>query len=149
MSTASRQLPPASSTSPASVPVLLIGSRLDRVKLRAELRYMVQSCGWSHRDALVRLMQKARLQLGWARKEAADRAAAQQHAAAQIAATEAQAQALAAKHGHDVSVLTSQLSRWQFGSLSLTHRAPHERAVHRRAVAIACEVAQRANELAA
>jgi hypothetical protein len=35
-----------------------------------------------------------------------------------------------------------QLSRWQFGSLSHSFRAPHERAVYRRAVAIACEWAQ-------
>jgi hypothetical protein len=141
MSRASRDLPPISATSPASAPPLVDATtaRIDRGRLRAELRYLTQSCGFAHRDALVRLMQKARLQTKWARREIADRAREVARSAAREAALETQAQAAAARHGFDVTALTAQLSRWQFGSLSHSFRAPHERAVYRRAVAIACE----------
>jgi hypothetical protein len=75
MSRWSRDLPPISATSPASAPPLIDAAtaRIDRARLRAELRYLTQSCGWTHRDALIRLMQKARLQTKWARQEIADR----------------------------------------------------------------------------
>jgi hypothetical protein len=140
MSRASRDLPPISATSPASCPALVDGAtgRIDRAKLRAALRYLTGHCGWPHRDALVRLMQKARLQVTWARQDIADRAAEKARLAACEAVLEAQSQAAAARHGHDVTALVTQLSRWQFGSLSHSWRAPHERAVYRRAVAIAC-----------
>jgi hypothetical protein len=143
MSRASRDLPPISAASPASCPDLIdpATARLDRLRLRAELRYLTRSCGWQHREALVRLMQKARLQLKWARQEITDRAGETARQAARERALETQAQATAARHGYDVTALTAQLSRWQFGSLSHSFRAPHERAVYRRAVAIACELA--------
>jgi hypothetical protein len=143
MSRASRDLPPISAASPASSPPLIdeATARIDLSRLRAELRYLTQSCGWRHRDALVRLMQKARLQHKWARREIADRARDDARSAAREAALETQAQAAAARHAYDVTALTAQLSRWQFGSLSHSFRAPHERAVYRRAVAIACEFA--------
>jgi hypothetical protein len=151
MSRASRDLPPISAASPASCPALIdtATARIDRSRLRAELRYLTQSCGWQHRDALIRLMQKARLQLKWARQEMADRARETTRKAAHEAALEAQAQATAARHGYDVTALTAQLSRWQLGSLSHSFRAPHERAVYRRAVAIACELASAAYREAA
>lgn len=151
MSRLSRELPPVSATSPASSPPLIdtATARLDRCRLRAELRYLTQSCGWRHRDALIRLMQKARLQLKWARQELADRAAESARQAAREDALDAQAQAAAARHGYDVTALTAQLSRWQFGSLSHSFRAPHERAVYRRALAIACEWAGSAYQEAA
>jgi hypothetical protein len=141
MSRASRDLPPISAASPASCPPLIdpATARLDRARLRTELRYLTACCGWRHRDALVLLMQKARLQLTWARQHIAERAAQAARVTAHEAALEAEAQATAARHGYDVTVLTAQLSRWQFGSLSHSFRAPHQRAVYRRAVAIACE----------
>ena len=120
MSRASRGLPPISAASPASCPALVDAAtaRIDRNRLRTELRYLTRSCGWQHRDALVRLMQKARLQLKWARQEIADRAREGARSAAREAALETQAQAAAARHAYDVTALTTQLSRWQFGSLS-------------------------------
>jgi hypothetical protein len=144
MSRPSRDLPPISVTSPASCPPLIDSAtaRIDRARLRAELRYLTGVCGWAHHDALVLLMQKARLQLTWARQHIAERAAEAARLAEHEAALEAQAQAVAARHDHDVAVLTAQLARWQFGSLSHSFRAPHERAVYRRAVAIACERAE-------
>ena len=144
MSRASRELPPISATSPASCPPLIDPATacLDRARLRAELRYLAGSCGWRHRDALVLLMQKARLQLTWARRHMAERAADDARRAAEQTALEEQAQALAARHGYDVTVLTAQLARMQLGSLSHSFRAPHERAVYRRAVAISCERAE-------
>jgi hypothetical protein len=151
LSRVSRDLPPISATSPASAPPLIDAAiaRIDRARLRAELQYLTRHCGWRHRDALVRLMQKARLQLKWARQEIADRAREDVRLAAREAALDAQAQAAAARHAYDVTALTAQLSRWQFGSLSHAFRAPHERAVYRRAVAIACEWAQAAYREAA
>jgi hypothetical protein len=141
MSRASRDLPPLSATRPASVPPLIDAAtaRIDRARLRAELRYLTRHCGWPYREALIRLMQKARLQLTWARQEIADRAREEARLAEREAALEAQARTAAARHAYDVTALTAQLSRWQFGSLSHSWRAPHERAVYRRAVAIACE----------
>jgi hypothetical protein len=144
MSRASRDLPPISATSPASSPPLIDAAtaRIDRRRLRAELRYLTGRCGWTHRDALIRLMQKARLQLKWARRDIADRTREGAGSAAREAALETQAQAAAARHRYDVTALTAQLARWQFGSLSHSFRAPHERTVYRRAVAIACERAE-------
>ena len=76
MSRASRQLPPISSTLPASIPNLVDrNARIDRATLRVEVARMVRHGGWQHGDALVRLMQKARLQVKWARDEIAERAA--------------------------------------------------------------------------
>src|SRR5262245_33566981 len=128
MSRASRDLPPISATRPASCPPLIdpATARLDRARLRTELRYLTGRCGWRHRDALVLLMQKTRLQLSWARQHIAERAADDTRIAAQEAALETQAQGLAARHGYDVTVLTAQLARWRFGSLSHSFRAPHE-----------------------
>src|SRR2546425_6602916 len=107
MSIPSRVPHPISAASPASYPVLIDSAgRIDRAKLRDESRYMVSHCGFDHAGALARLMQKARLQLKWARAEGAERATREDRAAAAQAALEAEAQGAAARHHDDVSALT-------------------------------------------
>lgn len=141
MSVASRQ--PRDPASMASHPVLVCGrtGRADLAVIRQEVRSRTRCAlpfRWPAAQALADTFQKVRLQRRWALAKIAERAEDAARAEAERAALETEADGAARQHGDNVSALSFQLSRYRFGTLADTARAPHLRRVYRRAIEIAC-----------
>lgn len=151
MSLASR-LPRPVSAGAASYPALIIASgAVDIAKVRREVRSRTRCASpfrWPAAAALADTFQKVRLQRAWAAKVAAEDAAIAERLAVEAAEIDAEAQAAIARHG-SVGSLVYHLGRYEHGSLSLNHEAPHYRRVFRRAVEIACERAAASHLVAA
>lgn len=144
MSIASRQPRDPANTSAASHPVLVCDQtgRIDLAAVRREVRSRTRCPSaifrWPAAAALADTFQKARLQRRWALARIAERAEDAARAQAERAALEQQAEAAAQRHGHSVSALSFQYTRYQFGSLADTDGAPQQRRIYRRAIEIAC-----------
>jgi hypothetical protein len=143
MSIASRvplPTPPAACSYGNPVLVERATGRVDRAALRRELRNRATGpAALSYRALLVYLMQKVRRQRRLALAAIARRAEERASADAARDGLEAQACEIAARHSFDTAVLRFQRDRYQFGTLADTLRAPHLRALYRRALEIALE----------
>ena len=144
MSIASRQPRDTARSSAASHPVMVCGEtgQIDVAAIRREVRARTRCAApifrWPAAPALADTFQKVRLQRQWALARIEERAEDAARAEVERAALEADADAAARRHGFNVSALSFQFSRYQFGSLADTDDAPHLRRVYRRAVEIAC-----------
>jgi hypothetical protein len=143
MSVASRAplpFPPAACSYHDPVLVDHATGLVDRAALRRELHNRATGApAWPHRELLAYLMQKVRLQRRFALAAIARRAEDKARADQTRAALETQAYEIAARHGFDTAALRFQRDRYQFGTLAGTLRAPHMRALYRRALEIAIE----------
>lgn len=127
----------------ASHPVLVCDAtgRIDRIAVRAEVRSRTRCAPpfrWTLSQALADTFQKVRLQRRWALARIHERSEDAARKEAERAALDHEADAAARRHGDDVSALSFQLARYQFGTLADTWNAPHQRRVYRRAIEIAC-----------
>ena len=144
MSIASRQPRDPARSSVASHPVLVCDKtgRIDLAAVRGEVRSRTRCTSpvfrWPVALALADTFQKVRLQRRWAHARIKERAEDAARAEAERAALDTEAEEAARRHGDNVSALSFQLSRYQFGTLADTARAPHQRRVYRRAIEIAC-----------
>ncbi len=143
MSIASRKPRDPARSSAASHPALVCAAtgRIDVAAVRREVRSLTRCAlpfRWPAAQALADTFQKVRLQRRWALATIRERADDAARADAARAALEVDAEEAAQRHGDNVSALSFQLARYQFGSLADTDRAPHQRRVYRRAIEIAC-----------
>ena len=143
MSIASRNPRDPARSNTASHPVLVCGKtgRIDVAAIRREVRARTRCASifrWPAAQALADTFQKVRLQRRWALAGIEERAEDAARADAERAALEAEADAAARRHDFDVSALSFQFSRYQFGSLADTDDASRQRRVYRRAIEIAC-----------
>jgi hypothetical protein len=152
MSIASRLPREVSATAPASWPKLVCHrtGRVDRAAVRREVQSYTRSptpaLRWPAPRALAAVFQKVRLQVNWARAAIARRAEEAARARAEQAAFEAEARQLAMRTNYNTALLRHLRNRYAYGSLADTWRAAHERRVHDRALAIACERADSEDE---
>jgi hypothetical protein len=144
MSIASRHPRDPARGSTASHPVLVCDKtgRIDFAAVRREVRARSRCASsvfrWPAAQALADTFRKVRLQQRWALAAIKERAEDAARADAERAALEAQAEEAARRHGYDVSALSFQFARYQFGSLADTDDAPDQRRIYRRAIEIAC-----------
>ena len=144
MSIASRKPRDPARSSVASHPVLVcdMTGRIDLAAVRREVRSRTRCAAlvfrWPAALALADTFQKVRLQRRWALARIKERAEDAARAQAERAALDTEAEEAARRHRHNVSALSFQLARYQFGTLADTARAPHQRRVYRRAIEIAC-----------
>lgn len=125
----------------ASFPVLVDRrtGRILRDVIRAELQSHDASrpAAWSKARLLAVLFQKVRVQLRAAHSEMERDAETQVRRAAERAALEVEARAIAKRHGFDPNTLSHLRNRWAYGSLADTWPAAGMRAKYSRAIEIA------------
>src|SRR6185295_3121972 len=129
MSIASRKPRDPARSSVASHPVLVceMTGRIDLAAVRREVRSRTRCAAlvfrWPAALALADTFQKVRLQRRWALARIKERAEDAARAQAERAALDTEAEQAARRHGDNVSALTFQLARYQFGTLADTARA--------------------------
>jgi hypothetical protein len=143
MSIAARCPRDPAQSSAASHPILVCDEtgRIDFAAVRREVRSRTRCAlpfRWPAAQALADTFQKVRLQRRWALARIKERSDDIARANAERTEFEAQAEAAARRHGDNVSALSFQLSRYQFGTLADTDGATRLRRIYRRAIEIAC-----------
>lgn len=126
---------------PASFPVLVTrDGQLDRAAIRHQMATRWKGpAAWSASKVLAELFAKVRLQRKWALARLEENAAIKARIAEEDAALETEAQDIALRCGYDTGHLSFQESRYRFGSLADTNRAPQMRRLYGRALSIAIE----------